>query len=87
MTRDHDIERSDRGSGCRQLGADLARVFGGAEVKIEELQASEKAFDDVEVAPDGLRSVRAVKQLHRRDTGCADLSIMCLKMPVPRQRL
>ena len=59
MTRDHDVERPDRGSSCRQLGTDLASVFGAAEVKVEKLETPKQALYDVQVAPDGLRFMRA----------------------------
>lgn len=68
MTRDHDVERPDRGSSRRQFGTDLASVFSAAEVKVEKLETPKQALYDVEVAADGLRFMCAVEKLHRRDT-------------------
>jgi hypothetical protein len=39
VTRNHDAEGSNRLSGRRELGADLPRVLGSAQVEVQDLDA------------------------------------------------
>jgi hypothetical protein len=54
MTRNHDIEGSNRISSRSKLGADVPGMFSRAEVEVQDIDAPKQTLDDVKIPANGL---------------------------------
>ena len=54
MTRNHDIEGSNRISIRSKLGADVTGMFSSYEVEVQDINAPKQTLDDVKIAANRL---------------------------------